>query len=287
VRYGFISENKGRYPVSVMSDVLGVSAKSYYHWLRCPESSRAKENRMILEEIRRIRRGKKRCYGSPRVHRELLDRGFCCSRKRVERLMRENGIRARFKKKFRRTTDSKHDYPVAPNLLKRCFEINEPDRVWVSDITYIYTDEGWLYLATVMDLYSRRIVGWSMNERMTERLVIDALEMAVGARRPAPGLLHHSDRGSQYAGRKYQEKLKKHGMLCSMSRKGDCWDNAVMESFYRSLKVESDYSVKYKTRKEAKRDIFMYIEMFYNRIRRHSYLGYKSPEEYEMLANIA
>lgn len=287
MKYGFISENKGRYPVSVMSDVLGVSAKSYYHWLRCPESNRAKENRRILEEIRRIRRGKKRCYGSPRVHRELLDRGFSCSRKRVERLMRENGIRARFKKKFRRTTDSKHDYPVAPNLLKRCFEINEPDKVWASDITYIYTDEGWLYLATVMDLYSRRIVGWSMNERMAEHLVIDALEMAVGARRPAPGLLHHSDRGSQYAGYKYQEKLKKHGMLCSMSRKGDCWDNAVMESFYRSLKVESDYSVKYKTRKEAKRDIFMYIEMFYNRIRRHSYLGYKSPEEYEMLANIA
>jgi len=201
--------------------------------------------------------------------------------------MRENGIRARFRKKFRRTTDSKHDFPVAPNLLKRCFEINEPDRVWVSDITYIPTDEGWLYLATVMGLYSRRIVGWSMNRRMTEKLVIDALDMAIEARRPSTGLLHHSDRGSQYASYKYQQKLKKHGMLCSMSRKGDCWDNAVMESFFRSLKVESDYSEKYRTRKEAKRDIFMYIEMFYNRIRRHSYLGYKSPEEYERLANIA
>jgi putative transposase len=287
LRYQFILDNREEYPVSVMSRVLGVSPNSYYHWLRCPESSRVRENRRILEEIGRIRRGKKRCYGSPRVHRELLDRGFSCSRKRVERLMRENGIRARVRKKFRRTTDSKHAYPVAPNLLKRCFEVNEPDRVWASDITYIYTEQGWLYLSTVMDLYSRRIVGWSMNERMTEHLVIDALEMAVGARRPAPGLLHHSDRGSQYAGRKYQDKLKKHDMICSMSRKGDCWDNAVMESFYRSLKVESDYSDKYRTRKEAKRDIFMYIEMFYNRVRSHSSLGYKSPEEYERLTNVA
>ena len=218
-----------------MSGVLGVSPKSYYDWLKRPESSRAK-----------------------------------------------------FRKKFRRTTDSRHDFPVTPNLLKRCFEINEPDRVWVSDITYIPTDERWLYLAKVMDLHSRRIVGWSMNRRMTEKLVIDALDMAIEARRPTPGLLHHFRQGqNQYAGYKYQEKLKKHGMICSMSRKGDCWDNALVESFFRSLKVESDYSERYKTRKEAKKDIFMYIEMFYNRIRRHSYLEYKSPEEYERSVNIA
>ena len=287
MKYKFIRDNESKYPVSVMSKVLSVSRKSYYNWQSRSESKRYRENRRILEEIKRIHTGRKRSYGSPRVHEELLDRGFSCSRKRVARLMREEQIAAKRKRKFKPTTDSKHNYPIAANLLDRNFEVLLPDMVWVSDLTYVATDEGWLYLATVMDLYSRRIVGWSMDKRMTRDIVIDALDMAVKARCPTPGLLHHSDRGSQYASYKYQDKLKKHGMICSMSRKGNCWDNAVMESFYRSLKVESVYSKKYKTRKEAKRDIFTYIEMFYNRIRRHSYLGYKSPCDFERMANIA
>lgn len=287
MKYKFIRDNESKYPVSVMSKVLGVSRKSYYDWQSRSESKRYRENRRILEEIKGIHTGRKRSYGSPRVHEELLDRGFSCSRKRVARLMREEQIAAKRKRKFKPTTDSKHNYPIAANLLDRNFEVLLPDMVWVSDLTYVATYEGWLYLATVMDLYSRRIVGWSMDKRMTKDLVIDALDMAVRARCPAPGLLHHSDRGSQYASYKYQDKLKKHGMVCSMSRKGNCWDNAVMESFYRSLKVESVYSKKYKTRKEAKRDIFTYIEMFYNRVRRHSYLGYKSPCDFERMANIA
>ena len=287
MKYKFIRDNESKYPVSVMSKVLSVSRKSYYNWQSRSESKRYRENRRILEEIKRIHTGRKRSYGSPRVHEELLDRGFSCSRKRVARLMREEQIAAKRKRKFKPTTDSKHNYPIAANLLDRNFEVLLPDMVWVSDLTYVATDEGWLYLATVMDLYSRRIVGWSMDKRMTRDIVIDALDMAVKTRCPVPGLLHHSDRGSQYASYKYQDKLKTHGMICSMSRKGNCWDNAVMESFYRSLKVESVYSKKYKTRKEAKRDIFTYIEMFYNRIRRHSFLGYKSPCDFERMANIA
>ena len=241
------------------------------------------ENRRLLEEIRDIHTGRRRCYGSPKVHEELVARGIACSLNRVARVMRENGIVSISKRKFKQTTDSGHDYPIAPNLLDREFDVPRPDEVYVSDITYIATDEGWLYLATVMDLCLRRIVGWSMNKRMTRDLVIDALDMAVKERRPGPGVLHHSDRGSQYASDDYQERLKKYGMICSMSRKGDCWDNAVMESFYRSLKVECVYLTRYRTREEARRDIFTYIELFYNRVRRHSYLGYLSPEEYERM----
>lgn len=283
MRYAFIRDNERRFPVNVQCRVFGVSVSGYYGWKDRPESGRAKENRRLLEEIRDIHTGRRRSYGSPRVHEELVARGMDCSLNRVARVMRENGIVSISKRKFKHTTDSGHDYPIAPNLLDRNFDVLRPNEVWVSDITYIATDEGWLYLATVMDLCLRRIVGWAMDKRMTRGLVIDALDMAVKDRRPGPGVLHHSDRGSQYASDDYQERLKKNKMVCSMSRKGDCWDNAVMESFYRSLKVECVYLTRYRTREEARRDIFTYIELFYNRVRRHSYLGYLSPEEYERM----
>ena len=281
MRYAFIRDNERNHPVTVLCRVFGVSVSGYYAWKDRPESRRAMENRRLLEEIRDIHTGKRRCYGSPRVYEELFARGITCGLKRVARVMRENGIVSISKRKFKQTTDSRHDYPIAPNLLDRDFDVLRPNEVFVSDITYIATDEGWLYLATVMDLCLRRIVGWSMDNRMTKDLVIDALDMAVKNRWPSPGVLHHSDRGSQYASDEYQARLKKYGMICSMSRKGNCWDNAAMESFYRSLKVECVYLNKYKTREEARRDIFMYIEMFYNCVRRHSYLGYLSPVEYE------
>jgi putative transposase len=287
VRYAFIRDNERRFPVNVQCRLFGVSVSGYYGWKDRPESGRAKENRRLLEEIRDIHTGRRRSYGSPRVHEELVARGMDCSLNRVARVMRENGIVSISKRKFKHTTDSGHDYPIAPNLLDRNFDVLRPNEVWVSDITYIATDEGWLYLATVMDLCLRRVVGWAMDKRMTRGLVIDALDMAVKNRRPGPGVLHHSDRGSQYAADDYQERLKKHKMVCSMSRKGDCWDNAVMESFYRSLKVECVYLTRYRTREEARRDIFTYIELFYNRVRRHSYLGYLSPEEYERMLLVA
>lgn len=283
MRYAFIRDNEYKHPVSVLCRVFKVSVSGYFGWKARPESKRAIENRRLLEEIKDVHKGRRRSYGSPRVHEELLARGITCSLNRVARIMRENSIASVSKRKFKHTTDSRHDYPIAPNLLDREFDVLRPNEVFVSDITYIATDEGWLYLATVMDLCLRRIVGWSMDKRMTKDLVIDALDMAVKDRRPGPGVLHHSDRGSQYASDDYQARLKKHGMICSMSRKGNCWDNAVMESFYRSLKVECVYLQKYKTREEARRDIFTYIELFYNRVRRHSYLGYLSPDEYERM----
>ena len=191
------------------------------------------------------------------------------------------GVTAKQKKKFKATTDSKHNLPVAPNLLNRQFEVKEPDQVYVSDITYIWTSEGWLYLAVILDLFSRQIVGWSLNNRMTRKLIMDALRMAIWRRRPAPGLIFHSDRGSQYCSKDFQEMLKTHKMKSSMSRKGDCWDNAVAESFFGSLKTERVFFTNYKTREEARRDIVDYIEMFYNSKRRHSYLGYLSPKVFE------
>lgn len=195
--------------------------------------------------------------------------------------MKEAGIRARQRRKFKATTNSKHDLPIAPNLLNRNFKVSSPDTAWASDITYVATDEGWLYLATTLDLSSRKIVGWSMDKRMTRKLVCDALEMALGRRQPAMGLIHHSDRGSQYASGDFRKLLDRNGMFCSMSRKGNCWDNAPMESFYHSLKTEMIYFRRFKTRAQARLEIFEFIEVFYNRKRIHSTLGYLSPEEFE------
>jgi putative transposase len=240
-----------------------------------------------LVEIKAVHLAKRQTYGSPRIHAELKALGLRLGEKRVARLMRAGDIRAKQKRKFKATTDSKHSHPVAPNLLARGFEASAPNQKWVADITYIPTREGWLYLAAIVDLYSRYVVGWSMSERMNRRLVLDALEMAVGRRRPGPGLLHHSDRGSQYACADYQEALKARGMICSMSRKGDCWDNAPMESFFHTLKTELVHHRDYQTRWEAKADIFEYVEVFYNRSRSHSALGFITPAEYEMIKRAA
>jgi len=235
----------------------------------------------LKQVIRRIYDKNRKRYGSPRIHQQLLREGYALGKKRVERLMSEMGIQAVAKKKFKATTDSAHSKPVAENLLDREFAPEKPNTSWVADITYIPTDEGWLYLATIMDLYSRKIIGWSLRERLTKDLVIGALDMAIKQRNFSPDLLLHSDRGSQYASELYQLHLLKHDIICSMSGKGNCWDNAVMESFYRTLKIELIYQNKYETRKEAQRDIFEYIEIFYNRERLHSSLGYYTPEEYE------
>ena len=241
----------------------------------------------LKQKIVEIHSNSRRTYGSPRIHQTLLREGYHVSKKRVERLMKEAGIHAITKKKYRATTDSKHSMPVAANSLDRNFRVNKLNQFWVANITYIYTQEGWLYLSTIMDLYSRKIVGWSMHHRITQELVLEALYMAIKQRNPSWGLLLHSDRGSQYASYCYQVLLKRSGILCSMSRKGNCWDNAVMESFYRNLKVELIYPKKYKTRIEAQRDIFEYIEIFYNRERLHSSIGYHSPEEYEKMTMFA
>lgn len=281
MRYRFVRDHRSQFQVSMMCWVLEVSRSGYYAWVSRPQSRRELENEALTEKIKSIHTKSRKTYGSPRIHRKLLSEGFRCSRGRVAQLMRNHEIRAQTKRRFVVTTDSKHDFPVAKNLLDRQFDVAEPNRVWVSDITYIPTSEGWLYLATTLDLYSRKIVGWSMDSSMSRELVLDALDMAVRARKPATGLIHHSDRGSQYASGDYRKALDQHGMLCSMSRKGDCWDNAVMESFYRSLKTELVYQRTYSTREEARREIFEYIEVFYNRQRMHSYLGYLCPTDYE------
>jgi putative transposase len=266
-----------------MCQVLSVSRSRYYDWLKNPVSPRKKKDRQLKEEIRRIYDQNRKRYGSPRIHQKLLREGYPIGRKRVARLMQEMDIQAVAKRKYKATTDSAHSKPVAENHLNRNFTPDSPNTSWVADITYIWTAEGWLYLATIMDLYSRKIIGWSLRNRLSKELVIGALDMAVKERNLSADLLLHSDRGSQYASELYQLLLLKHGIICSMSGKGNCWDNAVMESFYRTLKVELIYQHKYETRKEAQRDIFEYIEIFYNRERLHSSLGYYSPEEYERL----
>ena len=283
MKYRFVRDHRGQFPVQRMCRLLEVSASAYYAWRGRPESRLVREDRRLLVEIKAIHSAKRGVYGSPRIHAELKSQGQCHGLKRVARLMRENDIRARRKRKFKVTTNSKHSHPVAPNLLQRDFEATAPNQKWVADITFIPTREGWLYLAAILDLYSRTVVGWSMASRMTRRLVLDALEMAVGRRRPGPGLLHHSDRGSQYACGDYQKALQAYGTICSMSRKGDCWDNAPMESFFHTLKTELVHHRDYRTRWEAKADIFEYVEVFCNRNRRHSALGFCTPEEYEMI----
>jgi len=284
VKYRFIDEHRIQWPVRLMCRVLQVSPGGYYGWRDRPASARQQRREALASEIQAIHREVKERYGSPRMHAELLARGQSCCVNTVAKLMHEQGIAAKTKRKFRCTTDSNHDLPVADNLLARQFAPAAVNQAWVADITYIPTAEGWLYLAAVEDLYSRQIVGWSMGERITSRLVVDALEMAVSRRLPGEGLLAHSDRGSQYASEHYQRLLGRHGITCSMSRRGDCWDNAPMESFFASLKKELVHQENYQTRAEARVSVFEYIEVFYNRVRRHSALGYLSPVEYEQAA---
>lgn len=277
-----IERHRGLYPLVMMCRLLEVKRSTYYAWRTRPESRRTKEDRLLLIEIEISHKASDRTYGSPRVHQDMQGKGIRCGVNRVARLMREKRIRAKQARRYKVTTNSDHRHPVAANQLDRQFDVAEPDRVWTADITYIWTRAGWLYLAVILDLFSRRVVGWSMSNRINDKLTLAALRVALRNRRPPPGLLHHSDRGSQYACGDYRDLLDEHGLICSMSRKGDCWDNAVSESFFKTLKVERVNDRDYWTREEAEADITDYIERFYNRKRRHSYLGYISPVEYEL-----
>jgi putative transposase len=264
-----------------MCSVLEVSRSGFYAWLERGESSRSRENRRLTELIRQEHERSRCTYGSPRIHAALKTQGETCSLNRVARLMRAAGIRSKVKRKFRKTTDSKHEHAVAPNLVAQEFTVSAPNQVWVSDITYIWTEEGWLYLASTLDLFARRVVGWSMRATMPASLVTTALQMAIDQRSPPAGLIHHSDRGVQYAADAFQDLLERHGIVCSMSGKGNCYDNAVKESFFHTLKTELCDHEHYRTRREAMASIFEYIEVFYNRQRLHSTLGFLSPLQFE------
>jgi putative transposase len=279
-----MQSHTGRFPVTLMCRTLAVSSSGYYAWAARPESRRSAENRRLVTEIRVIHAESRATYGSPRVHATLTARGQRVGAKRVAQLMHASHLRAKTVKRWRATTDSSHALPVAANTLNRQFTIEHPNRVWAGDMTYIWTAEGWLYLAVVLDLYSRRVIAWGMGSRLTQDLVTAALTMAVEHRRPAGGVLHHTDRGSQYAATPYRELLARHGLTASMSRRGNCWDNAVVESFFHTLKTELVHHRRYRTRKDAIQDIFEWIEVFYNRVRRHSTLGYRSPAEFEAAA---
>ena len=269
----------------VMCKALGLSASGYYAWRARPESARETSNRALIEDIRLIHAESSGTYGSPRIHAVLRGHGRRVGRSRIERLMRRAGLRGLAALPRRaRTTDSRHSYPIAPNRLGRNFEAAAPNQVWLADLTYIPTGEGWLYLAAILDMHTRKIVGWSMRETLHTEIALEALSMAVECRRPAPGLIHHSDRGIQYAAEAYRSALATSGITPSMSRKGDCWDNAPMESFFHTLKTERVHHRIYATRLEARRDLFGYIEGFYNPRRLHSALGYISPAQMERLS---
>jgi putative transposase len=283
MRFRFIEDHRDVFLVRVMCAVLEVSASGYYAWRERPESRRAAADRELLTEVRRVHANSRRRYGSPRVHAALRSEGKRVGRNRIARLMHRNGIQARQKRRFRKTTDSNHSFPLAPNLLARQFTAAAPNKIWLADITYVPTLEGWLYVAIVLDMFSRKVVGWAMSNTMPQELTMAALRMAITNRRPGPGLLHHSDRGSQYAAHDYRRLLDEHGMLCSMSRKGDCWDNAPMESFFGSLKTELDDGP-YDTRQAARTALFRFIEGFYNRQRLHSAIGYVTPNHKEQIA---
>ena len=283
--FRFIAQNEGAMPVSWMCATLGVSESGYHAWAARRPSALHERRGGLVAAIQVIHAEVKGRYGSPRMTAELNARGHGCSENTVARLMKRHGIRAKSRRRFVRTTDSRHGLPVFDNVLGREFEPEGPNAAWSADITYIPTADGWLYLAVVEDLFSRMIVGWSMGGSMTSRLVVDALDMALVRRRPGAGLLAHSDRGSQYASEHYQGVLAREGITCSMSRVAQCWDNAPVESFFATLKRELVHDERYTTRDEAKASIFEYVEAFYNRVRRHSSLGYVSPAEYERSHN--
>jgi putative transposase len=286
VKFTFIEEHLSEFPIGLNCRVLEVSRSGYYAWRRRPQSARAGWRGELAVKIRLAHESNRKVYGSPRICRALKADGQSVCENTVASVMREHGIRAKSKRKFvPRTTDSRHAGPVAENVLQRRFAAALPDRKWAVDITYIPTGQGWMYLAGVLDLYSRKIVGWAMADHMEADLVSDALTMALMRRQPAEGLLHHSDRGVQYASDAYQHLLQSHGMLASMSNKGDCWDNAAMESFWSTLKTELVHHERYATRAQARASIFEYIEVFYNRKRLHSSIGYVSPEAFEAALN--
>jgi len=266
-----------------MCKVLEVTRSGYHSYLKQRYSQRKLENIVITDLIQKIWKQSHKLYGYRRVHAELRSQGVYCNKKRVLSLMKKKNIAAKRRKKFKQTTNSNHSNYISPNLLNQNFRVNSPNEVWVSDITYISTYEGWLYLAVILDLFSRKVVGWSMSNRMTSQLVIDSLNHAIMGRNPEAGLIFHSDRGSQYASIDFRKTIKKNNIIQSMTKKGNCYDNAVAESFFHTLKTELVYWEKYKTRNEAKSSIFRFIEGFYNRRRRHSYLDYFSPSNFELL----
>ena len=281
MKYAWIDAQRSAFDLTAMCAVLAVSLSGYRAWKRGGKPDRqGLTDSQMLPLIQSIHAELKGAYGSPRMVRELRARGFPASKARVERLMREHGIRGRHKRRDKATTDSKHALPVADNLLARDFTPSGPNQVWTADITYLWTDEGWLYLAIVLDLFNREVVGWSLKPRLTADLVTDALTMAWFRRKPAPGLMHHSDRGSQYASHCFQDKLTEYGMVCSMSRKGNCWDNAPTESWFNSFKNERIFGERFATREVMKTMAFEYVEVFYNRKRLHSTLGYTSPVQF-------
>jgi putative transposase len=284
MRFAFIDVEKAWYPMRILCRVLEVSRSGYYAWRDRKPSSRDLEDERLRPKIVEAFETGRGTYGSPRVRDELVDQGFAIGRKRVARLMREMGLRGVSPRKFRATTDSDHDHPIAENVLDRNFEASGPNEKWATDISYVWTGEGWLYLTVVMDLYSRRIVGWSTADHLKTGLCLDALQMALDHRTGVEGLIHHSDRGIQYASADYREALDAQGIECSMSRRANCWDNAVAESFFGTLKNELIYRRPWATREEVRDAIGEYIEIFYNRIRRHSTIGGMSPAKFEEMA---
>ena len=286
MRFAFVLAEKAVWPVTVMCEVLGVSRSGYYAWQGRPASARDQEDDELVVAIKAAHKGGRGKYGSPRVHRALRRNGTRVGRKRVARLMRREGIVAKRSKNFRITTDSNHTDPIAPNILKREFNVAQPNAAWVTDVTYVWTHQGWLYLAAILGLCSRRVVGWATSANNDRQLALGALERAATRRRPPPELLHHSDRGSVYASLDYRKALSNYAMTPSMSRKGDCWDNAVAESFFATIKGEMIDDQTFETREEATAAIADYIDAFYNVQRLHSSIGYVSPVEFEMRLSV-
>ena len=283
MKYRFMESEKAVHPIKRMCEVLRLSRSGYYAWKNRQSSIRWKENEELLSRIRVIHEQSRRLYGSPRIRAELIAQGFRCGKNRVARIMKEHAVRAEVKKRrFRRTTDSSHTYALAANLL---LDKHQTEGVWASDMTFVPTSEGWLYVAAVMNVQSRKIIGLAMGEKITQELASSALMDAVGRQGRFEGLIHHSDRGRQYASYAYQDLLKRYGMRASMSRSGNCYDNAYLESFFGTLKTELVHGERYRTRLEARLSVFEYVEMFYNRQRRHSSLGYRSPQQYARLLN--
>jgi len=281
MKYIFIKDNRSTFRLKKMCQVFAVSKSGYYAWRKRTQSKTKRANELLLAKIHEVFHGSHQRYGSRRVWFELRLRGIICSKNRVARLMRQDELKSRRTRKFKATTNSKHKLPIAPNLINKNFVVKQPNRVWVSDITYLWTWEGWMYLAVIIDLYSRQVVGWAMSTRINKELVLSAIIQAIGRRKPNLGLIFHSDRGSQYASYEVRKLLQKYQILQSMSNKGDCFDNAVSEAFFATLKLELVYPDFFETRLEACSEVFEYIEIFYNRQRLHSTLNYLSPLQFE------
>jgi transposase InsO family protein len=286
MKFAFIAAREVAFPVNTMCRILGVTRSGFYAWMKRPRPARERSDVQLAVTVAAVHQRSRRTYGSPRVHRELRAQGVRVGKKRIERIMRENGLKGRRKRRFKHTTDSNHDGPIARNVLARAFRVREPNRAWVTDVTAIATDEGWLYLAPMLDLHSRRVVAWTGAENNDTALALDVLRKALRARRPPPGLLHHSDRGSPYASHDYRAELRAHRVRQSMSRKGNCWDNAVAESFFATLRAELVDHERYPTRTAAMDSIGDYIDNFYNVERRHSHLGYLNPIEFELRSQL-